>query len=92
MKWAIIIFFFLSCASKINKSKWPFPEARKCADYYKELSELNFSLAKYQDYQMVMTPTNKSIDSLMNQQKELNRLGKMYSDSSYYFLSIIDGK
>ena len=93
MKQTGILFIILtSCSSTIDKTKWPFPEARKCAEYYKDMADLYFETAKTVNKKMKVTPVDLSIDSLIKVENDLNKWGKVYSDSSYYFYAMIDGE
>ncbi|HVX50537.1 MAG TPA: hypothetical protein VHB48_10275 [Chitinophagaceae bacterium] len=82
----------LACNTSLNKSKWPFPTARKCADYYKDLSKLPFQMAEIDSLKINMELYHDQIDSLKKDRELCIAQGRMYLDSSYYYYKIIDGK
>jgi hypothetical protein len=95
MKWILLLLIFVSCQQKLDKSKWPFPEARKCGDLYKGEADLAQTIIDELDDELKLARLDNDlvkIDSVTKARDTIANLMRMYSDSSYYFYNIIDGK
>lgn len=90
----VILLFAFGCKQKFDKRNWPYPEARKCADYYKDLAEVYKKVIPEFDIRIedaIKEGKISRVDTLYRNKAAMIREQEVLMDSAYYFYKIIDG-